>query len=276
MLEDYLSEKQRKKKMLRRKLWWTFGVLAIFFMALLVLWFITESPVFRVDHINVTGNHAVASNDVVTLLQASVGLHPTFFSWMLGMGNMLTWPKVLRTSDVALVPQLASVLIQKNYGNHTLTASVVERAPLAIWCEMPGTDMYGNPSGDETCFWFDNTGTLFQKSFDTEGSEIFAVHDYSQTGLGLGGKILPALFAQNMLSILDTIKASGFTPEDIALHDIGLEEVDVSAYNGPTIYFSLRFDAMEDLSVLQQLLAKPNFNSLQYIDFRTENRAYYK
>ena len=122
MLEDYLSEKQRKKKMLRRKLWWTFGILVVFFMVLLVLWFITESPVFRVDHINVTGNHAVASNDVIALLQASVGLHPTFFSWMLGMGNMLTWPKALRTSDVALVPQLASVSIQKNYRNHTLTA----------------------------------------------------------------------------------------------------------------------------------------------------------
>ena len=72
---------------------------------------------------------------------------------------------------------------------------------------MPGTDAYGNPSGDETCFWFDDTGTLFQKSFDTEGSEIFAVHDYSQTGLGIGGKILPDLFVQNMLSILGCDKS---------------------------------------------------------------------
>jgi hypothetical protein len=276
MLEDYLSEKQRKKKMLRRKLWWAFGILTVFFAALLVAWFITESPVFRVDRITVTGNYAVASSDVITLLQASVGLHPTFFSRMLGMGNMLTWPKALRASDVALVPQLASVSIQKNYGDHTLTATVHERAPLAIWCEMPRTDAYGNPSGDETCFWFDDTGTLFQKAFDTEGSEIFAVHDYSQTGLGIDGKILPDLFVQNMLSILGAIKASGLTPEEIALHDIGLEEVDVSTYGGPMIYFSLRFNAMEDLPVLQQLLAKPNFNSLQYIDFRTENRAYYK
>ena len=75
---------------------------------------------------------------------------------------------------------------------------------------------------------------------------------------------------------MGAIKASGLTVEEIALHDIGLEEVDVSTYNGPVIYFSLRFNAMEDLPVLQQLLAKPNFNSLQYIDFRTENRAYYK
>ncbi len=276
MLEDYLSEKQKKKKEIRRKLWWTFGALMVFAVALFAAWLFIASPLFRVEHIDVTGNHAVASDDVIALLRASAGRQRTFFSWLLGSDNILTWPKELATSDIALIPQLADVSIQRNYGSHTLTASVVERVPLAIWCEMPGTDADGNPSGDESCFWFDKTGTLFQKAFDTEGSEIFAVHDYSGTGLGIGGKILPDIFVANMLSILDTIKASGLTVEEVALHDIGLEEIDVQTYNGPLLYFSLRFSAAEDLSVLQSLMAKPNFSSLQYVDFRTENRAYYK
>jgi hypothetical protein len=141
---------------------------------------------------------------------------------------------------------------------------------------MPPLDANGNPSGDESCFWFDNTGTLFQKAFDTEGSELFAVHDYAQTGLGVGGKILPDLFISNLISILDTIEASSLTIKEIALNDLSLEEIDVSTYNGPMLYFSLRFSASEDLPVLQELMEKPGFSSLQYVDFRTENRAYYK
>jgi hypothetical protein len=276
MLEDYLSDKQKKKKKLRRKLWWTFGVVVFFVVIIFFAWLIAASPLFRVDHITVTGNRAVASDAVVSLLRASVARHRTLLSQLLGVNNMLIWPKELASSDVALVPQLAAVEIQKKYGSHTLVASAHERVPVAIWCEMPGTDASGNPSGDEACFWFDGTGTLFQKAFDTEGSELFAVHDYSQAGLGIGGKILPDLFVQNMLSLLRTIQASDLTVQEVTLHDLGLEEIDVSTYNGPALYFSLRFDASEDLPVLQQLLGEPNFNSLHYVDFRTENRAYYK
>ena len=39
---------------------------------------------------------------------------------------------------------------------------------------------------------------------------------------------------------------------------------------------SLRFPADDDLAVLQSLMSKPSFNNLQYVDFRVENRAFYK
>jgi hypothetical protein len=276
MLEEYLSEKQKKRKDRRRRLWWLIVAILIFGILLFAVWVVLRSPIFRIDHFAVTGNRAVALNDVMALLQGSMSRHRTLLSSLLGMNNMLVWPKVLATSDVALVPQLANVVLEKSYTNHTLTLSVTERVPLAIWCEMPGVDANGNPSGDEFCFWFDQTGTLFQKAFDTEGSELFAVHDHTKTGLGLGGKILPDLFVPNMLSVLDAVKAGGITAREIALNDLALEEVDVSTYNGPALYFSLRFSALEDARVLEQLMQKPDFASLQYVDFRTENRAYYK
>lgn len=276
MLEDYLSEKQKKKEKRRRRLWWLAAAILVFSIVLFVFWIIVESPVFRVDRVVVRGNIAVASGDVADLLQASVSRHPTLWSSLLGVKNMLIWPKALASSDIALVPQLAAVTLQKNYTDHTIVASVTEREPVAIWCEMPAVDASGNPSGDESCFWFDDTGTLFQKAFDTEGSELFAVHDYSQKGLGLGGNILPDIFVPDMLSIFDTLKISGITVKEIALNDLSLQEIDISTYDGPALYFSLRFSAEEDLQALQQLMGKPGFSSLQYVDFRTENRMYYK
>jgi hypothetical protein len=276
MLEEYLSEKQRKKEKHRRRLWWLAAMVLVFGVTLFIFWVVAESPVFRIDHVVVTGNLAVRADDVANLLQASMSRHATIWSTILGTKNMLIWPRALASSDIALVPQLAGVALQKNYADHTITASVIEREPVAIWCEMPAIDANGNPSGDESCFWFDDTGTLFEKAFDTEGSELFAVHDYSQKGLGIGKNILPGIFVPNMLSILGTVKASSITVKEIALNDISLQEVDVSTYNGPGFYFSLRFSADDDLEVLRQLMEKPDFNSLQYVDFRTENRAYYK
>jgi hypothetical protein len=276
MLEDYLSEKQRKKEKHRKRLWWLAMAVLVFGAALFIFWVVAESPVFRIDHIVVTGNLAVAADNVANLLQARMSRHSTIWSTVLGMKNMLIWPRALASSDIALVPQLAGVALQKNYADHTITAFVTERKPLAIWCEMPAIDANGNPSGDESCFWFDDTGTLFEKAFDTEGSELFAVHDYSQKGLEIGGNILPGIFVPNMLSILGTLKASGITMKEIALNDISLQEVDVSTYDGPALYFSLRFSADDDLGALRQLMEKPGFNLLQYVDFRTENRMYYK
>jgi hypothetical protein len=276
MLEEYLSEKQKKKRDRRRRLWWSLAGILFFGIAVFAVWIVDGSPIFRVDHFDVNGNQAVASDDVVALLQASAARNRTLWSSILGANNMLTWPKALATSDVAFIPQLSSVTLVKNYGRHTITANVAERVPLAIWCEMPPTDADGNPSGDEPCFWFDDTGTLFEKAFDTQGSELYAVHDYAQTGLGIGGKMLPDLFNANLISILNAVKESGLTVKEIALHDLSLEEIDVSTYNGPSLYFSLRFDASEDIAVLKELMGQSNFDSLQYIDFRTENRAYYK
>ena len=190
MLEEYLSEKQKKKRKRERQLWALAAVIVIFCICLFAVWIVTRSPIFYIDHFIVIGNHTVASSDVVTLLWASTATHRTFLTAFLGINNMLIWPQTLATSDVMLVPQLSSVTLQKNYADHTLLAVVTERIPLAIWCLMPATDTNGNPSGDEYCYWFDDTGTLFAKAFDTEGSALFAVHDYTESGLEIGGKIL--------------------------------------------------------------------------------------
>ena len=256
---------------------WIGGVFVVVFLILIFLvWFFWESPLARIDRILVTGNHTVPTDNIVSLITGSATRHRTFLETFLGTQNMFAWPRALSTSDVELIPQLASVLFAKSYTGHTLTATVVEREPLAIWCLMPATDAAGDPSGDENCFWFDKDGVMFEKAFDTEGSELYAVHDYSQSNLGLGDNILPDLFLGNMLSILQVVKESGLTVKEIALQDVHLEEIDVSTYNGPSLYFSLRFPADEDLGVLANLMAKSNFSSLQYVDLRTENRAYYK
>lgn len=214
----------------------------------------------------------VPSGAVVSLIQSAAlppGRRPWYKSFI-GYADMFMWPDTLSSNTLALIPQLASVSISKDYFTNTITASVTERQPFAIWCFVP------KANGNEQCFWFDQTGTMFERTFDTQGGAIMVVHDYSQNPTGLNEKVLPAEFTANMISILNVIKATGLNINTIDLNDLSLEEIDITTNNGPALYFSLRFPADEDLPVIQSLMAQGGFDAIQYIDCRTENRVYYK
>jgi hypothetical protein len=277
MLEDVLSEKHHKRKERRQKIWLVAAASAVVLVIVGVLWFFLRSPFFQIRSVTIEGNQTVSETGVRDLLAADILAGHGFIRSLLGLGNILAWPSgELPASGIDLIPQLADVSISKNYFSHSVAVSVTERQPFAIWCEMPKIGESGNPITDESCFWFDKTGTIFEKAFDTQGSALYAIHDYSQTGLGLTQKILPDAFIADFMSILDVIRQSGTTIKEVALKNLNLQELDVSTYGGPDVYFSLRFSAANDLPVLQSLMAKPNFKTLQYIDFRVENRAYYK
>jgi len=280
MIEDFLSEKHKRKRKKRRQFFWVAVVIVIVIVIVIVAWIFIWSPVFRLKQIVIQGENTVPSSTVASLLQENLAQNNGFALKLLGAGNMLAWPDAVVSSELASVPQVASLTVTKNYWYHTVTATVAEREPFAIWCAMPSLDASGDPEGEEFCYWFDNTGTMFADAFDTEGNAIFAVHDYAEgaaTGTAaLGSKILPDFFVPNLISILNVLKQSGLNVKEIALEDLSLEQVNVSTYDGPTIYFSLRFPSDVDLPVLQSLMAKPGFDNLQYVDFTVENRAFYK
>lgn len=208
---------------------------------------------------------------------------------LLGFNNMLIWPDALPSSTVAIVPGLAGITIAKNYFLHAVTVTVTERQPFGVWCAMaPGIAASAQSSstttpdaapGGEQCFLFDYQGIVFGRSLDTQGGAIAVIHDYSgdpQNQIAIDQPILPAEFMPNLISILNTVKTSGLAVQDISLQDFSLQQINVAAVDGPVIYFSLRFPADNDLGVIESLMAKPNFDKLQYIDFTVDNRAFYK
>ncbi len=285
--DSYLSEKQRRRRRGRRFLFVAFAAAAAVLALLGIALALLRAPLFRVDRIAVAGNAAVPADQVIAIAEAAAGRGHPFFGALLGYRNMLAWPDSLSSSDLAFDPRLRSASLSKDYFTHTLTINVTERSAAGIWCFMPRNAPGGASStvsaasgagggANEHCYWFDANGFMFARAPDTQGNLIPVVHDYSQSDPGLAHEILPAEFVPNLVSVLDTLNASGIGVADIALKDLSLEEVDVSTTNGPDLYFSLRFSAAEDLAVLEQLMSQPNFGRLQYIDFRVERRAYYR
>ncbi|HUC02075.1 MAG TPA: hypothetical protein VMA75_04205 [Candidatus Paceibacterota bacterium] len=284
-IAPYMSDRRRKRKRMRAYLFTALGILVLYGIFFVTQWFILHSPVFRVDRVVVAGNSSVASSDVIALAETAAAPRAHLFRAAMTFNNMLLWPDTLASSDLATVPQLASATIAKDYFSHTVTITATQRSPIGIWC-FSGKDAAAGGGANASsgiavaagasCYWFDNTGTLFQKADTTQGNLVFVVYDSAQKPQGLDQKILPPEFLSNFLSVVNVLKESGLGVRSIDLSDLALEEVDVDLASGPTIYFSLQFPSDEYLPVIQKLMLQPNFNDLQYIDCRTQNRLFYK
>jgi hypothetical protein len=283
----YISDRKKKRKRVQAYFFTTLGLIVFYGIFFIAQWFIFQSPIFRVDHVVVQGNSSVSSTDVIALVEAGALQDHGMFRAALTFQNMLLWPDVVSQKELQMLPQLASAEVSKDYFSHTITITVIERSPFGIWCfsAPPGggaqegmtsaTADIGSNSG-APCYWFDDTGTMFEKASETQGDLVFVVYDSAQSPRGLNQAVLPGQFLSDGISVMKVLKASGLGVRSIELNDLSLEEMDVQTTNGPTIYFSLQFPADEYLPIIQKLMLLPTFNTLQYIDCRTENRLFYK
>jgi hypothetical protein len=286
---EYLSASQKKRAIRRRRFLYAFYVFLGCVFLFGISWLIFLSPVFKVRNIVVQGSSSVSNQDVINLIYSTFKEKHNFIDSLLGANNILALPSKISSSDMSSVPDLLNIKISKNYFTREVSITVKERDQFAVWCFMPkgfnvGSNDISNASGtivnqesDERCYWFDDSGFLFKEGFDSEGGVLMAIHDYSQSPNSIGNFILSQQrFIPNMISIINLLRNSGLNIKEVRLNDIGLEEIQVKTYNGPDIYFSLRFAPDVCLGPLENIMSLPNFSALQYIDFRTQNRVYYR
>ncbi len=313
-LDSYLSEKQKKRRKRRRYIFILLVCLVIYALSIGAAWVLFRAPWFRIKAVVIEGNATVPDGAVTDLLRSHI-INGGLINSFLGFNNILAWPDALNGKDLISVPVIKSLKIGKNYRAMAISVNVVERQPYGIWClaspqtyadplrrsfseasqtqnnadsyDIPRQSALSLPAGasaqagsresaPEECWWFDRDGVLFKHALAAEGGFVTAVHDYSQNGLGLSSSILPQDFIAGAFSIFEVLKLSGLGVEEIRLDDLAKQEFEVLTYGGPKIYFSLRFPANNTLAVIQNLMSKPGFNELEYVDFRVENRAYYK
>ncbi len=269
---DEVHDKRRKRRIYYFSI---AGFLALDLLLAGTAWIFTRTSLFRAQDVSVSGNSAVSAADILDLVHANVPGR----GWMnnfLGFNNLLVWPKSIATSNLALLPAIETIGITKDYNSKKVDVVVTEREPYATWCRMELSDA-SDTSAAADCFWFDTSGVIFKRALASEGSLILAVRDYSgEKVLGLGLKVLLDEQIPNLISVLNVIKKSGVNIEEIRLNDAVLGELEVDTFNGPKLYFSLRFKADDTLPVMQDFISKAGFKNLEYVDFRVEKRVYYK
>lgn len=265
--EFYLSERETRRRRGRRFFRATLFFLLLFSIAWGAALAVIRGPWLYVRDVEITGNERVSRDAVNTLLYASIS-RDNFLKRILGFRNMLVWPPALTSEDLRFLPQLKSVALQKRFRERKVVVRVQERRPLAIWC-----NVRAEPAG---CVWFDDEGVAVEPAPLAEGNLLWTVNDYSGRTLRMMEKVLPGEFTANLLSMLRVLEAVGVSVREVRIEDIGLQEARAILYDGPDVYFSLRFPSDTAAGVLQSLISSGNFRALKYVDFRVENRAYYQ
>jgi hypothetical protein len=267
-LPEMQAALHRRTRRIRRVLFLAFFILAFVFAA----WLIIRSSIFRIHSFAITGAEQYSEAEIMTLLEGTI-FGDSAVKHILGFRNLLIWPAELSEDDMAMYPLLRSVSIEKNYMQRSIVVHVSERVPHAVWCYLKTDPL--------RCVWFDSEGVVLERSLSVEGNLIRRISDSSQEPRKTHSLILPAQFVSNLFSILSVLDRSKLPVGDIRLEDLTLQEVRVRVRGGPELMFSLRFSSHAALSVLNSLRAGQNmhgkkFSELEYVDFRVENRAYFK
>ena len=256
-MEFYVDEKQHRKKRRIFKLKIYVG-LAIFLLLLAGIFYaVVYSPLFQITRINA---------DTETEKLKSFFSSRSKLAKFLGVNNILVWNN--NVGDfLKQNPQIINLSIKKNYFHREVDVNFQKRERFGIWCQQISA----------SCWWFDKNGVAFEYAPKTEGEMIYKVDDFSERQLVIGDKVIKEDLFANLLKIFNILKQSDLNIRTLQMKDLSLQEATIEPENVlmPKIYFSLRFDPAFAMPAIQAI-KEYGLNKIEYVDFRVENRAYYK
>ena len=257
-MQAYLDQNQllKQRRNFRIKLY--FGIFFIFLFFIALLYILRYSPVFQVRDFRIVGNQQLSKEVILTTLKplAVNNRWEEFLGWQ----NLIIWNQDnVDFSGTALL----TAEIDRDWLRQSINITIKERERLAVWC---GINNY--------CYWIDQSGIAFEEAPLTEGSLILTIHNNSESVV-LGAKIAEERFEIILISVLKGILELHLPVKKIVF-DKRLQEIEITAYSGPDLFFSIRFDPSLNLSSLRSLQEKDELRKAKYIDLRVENRIYYK
>ena len=255
-MKFYVDEKERKKRRRILKLKIYGGIAAFFVLAIGIGYLTIYSPVFKIKRIDAGQNQQLIDE----LKNFFVG--QSKITKFLGPDNILIWQQEKISEFLKDYSQIAELTIEKDYFNRQVQINVREREKFGVWCA-------------SSCFWFDKSGVLFAEAPMMEGELINKIYDSTGRELKPGDKILEENLLGNLLKILNVLQKSELWMKNLYLQDLSLQEISVESPLLPQIYFSLRFNPESTLPAIQSI-KELGLAKIEYIDFRVENRAYYK
>lgn len=165
--------------------------------------------------------------------------------------------------------------------------SINEREAAYLWC---GETPFPSDTTDVSCYYFDDTGFIFDHAPYFSRPVYFTLYDkatYGPSGLYEGGMVLhakelPDLFA--FVATLETLGVKGFALSISDIDEVTLYLGEEANPNATRVMWNLH-DSYEEVggNLKAALLAEPlrtDFGTdganLSYIDLRYEGKVYYK
>ena len=270
----YLAERDERRHKNRRR--FRIGAAGVLGVALLTgsFWIILSSPFVAVQEIRITGNVRLPGDEIEHALLGAFG-DRSFFARAIGLHHLFAWPGHLVLEQPDFLPELERIELTRRLIARRIEVSVTEREPAGIWCLRTKEPVQ--------CFWFAKDGVLYAPAPDAEGNIIHAVSDYATEDMSAGRTALPVDEMRRVMEVLDVLSGSDLRIREVRYEEPALQELRVATYDGPLLYFSLRFSPAYTTEAIRSLREddakgklRPAFSALQYIDFRVENRVYYQ
>lgn len=292
--EFYFDEKQRKRRQRILKIRIYSNAVVFSLLAAGFFYFLTNSPFLKIKSISAIsgegGEFGAESEELIRDLRIFFASNSEIAA-LFGPDNILIWridiPNFLKNQ-----PAFSNLEISKNYFKREINVKFEKREKFGAWCQQTLTNAdYAQTNAEieknqfesvlslykSACWWFDRNGIIFEKAIKAEGEMIYKIQDNSERRLNPGESIFEKRLFENLLKIFEILQMANLNIKTLYIDNLALEEAEVRPLINsiPQIYFSLRFDPTFALTAIESL-KKTGLEKVQYIDFRVENRVYYK
>lgn len=239
------SEKRRRKKS-KKKL--DFRKLAIFLksmllviMAVLAVYYFTQSPLFALQDIKVTGNTKVTEAEIIQISGLSVGMN--YF----GLDTQLVEKRVLA------IPLVEKVTVEKHLPDSVLI-NIKERKPLALFCTQEGL------------FVIDGKGYCLEKCTTAASYDLPIITGLTPDSLDPGEQVIKSDELEVVLAALEQDIQQQFSEINMAQTDnlIAYTRQGVPVFLGTINELSEKLDIA--ISYLDLLVDEED---IEYIDIRS-------
>ena len=242
------------------------------------------SETFQIKSIIVHGVEGTEQADLLRRLDDAIASNP--LARFLGARNYFAWPNAVESPFASL----ASLTIEKNFWAKTVTLTAEKRSEYGTWCALLPEPAADEPEGEQAapdavapaprttdaCFWFDETGILFEHAPTTQGQLIATITEELGALPALGTPILEGEDLENTKRILAYLKTGGLSITELAMKR-NLRELHARTARGARILFSTR-ENPEPLvfSALATFMERNDLARIEYIDLTVPNKVYVK
>lgn len=257
-----------KKSLFKKPLFWWFVL--FLFVVLSIFYFFVFYPKFQITEIIISGNEKVLTQDIEKIVKENIDRKIFVLAGLkiTSKSIFLTGPKIISKALLNGFSQIESVKVSKKFPQ-TITLQVKERTPFAVFCQ---TD-------DKKCFYIDENGIIF-KILEKIPENISIVRQLIEDKEVFTGE---RVVEKNIIDIISKIKRNLKDNFQIDVKSAMIStpfRLNIETSENWQIYFNLESET--DLQIAKMnLLLKDEISvsarkTLQYIDLRFKDRAYYK
>ena len=265
----YHSRMRKRRRHLRRLIFWLAGGISLFVGILFLLLF---SSYVRVRHVTVGGATTV---EPVVIEEAIHDMFGSFVYGFIPQSNIFFLAtERIQNRLMESFPQMASADVTYSF-RHGLHVEVVERARWALYCRG------GNEATPPPCYYIDDQGVAYAIAPSISGDIMLRINDEkNKTEIShLGSSVVEQAVVEKIQSFLEQLKKrfsirvyEVFMGNEYPSHLVfGTEE----GWRLITEFATVPETSLDDLALVFEKQVKDRRN-LEYVDVRFAEKVFYK